>query len=370
MMTTGKKFVILLRRGMGLTMQDDGKELPVIEDEKEWLQIMRLAKEQAVSGILFRGMQQMPSEFSMPRQIVLRSYMRSQEILKYNKKVDDAAVRLCAKIEQSGFPCCVLKGQGNALLYPDPSARMAGDIDVWVAASPKSVVDFARKALPSAHACYHHVTYAKCNGVEVELHYRPAFMNNPFHNRRMQRWFLKEAEAQCKHGVTLPNGAGTINVPTDAFNRIFQMTHMMNHVVHEGLGMRQLMDYYFLLRRGFTPEEKLHDQQLFQQFGLYGMAGAVMYVLRWLFVLPDDLMLVPPDRKRGVFLLKEVLYGGNFGHYDPQTRKARTWGARNMLRIKRDLKMLTIFPSECLCEPLFRMWHFFWRIPFGINERK
>ena len=55
MMTTGKKFVILLRRGMGLTMQDDGKELPVIEDEKEWLQIMRLAKEQAVSGILFRG---------------------------------------------------------------------------------------------------------------------------------------------------------------------------------------------------------------------------------------------------------------------------------------------------------------------------
>ena len=364
MMTTGKKFVILLRRGMGLTIQDDGKEPPVVEDEKEWERIMRLAKEQAVPGILFRGMQKMPSECTASRQIVMKAYMLSQNVQKNNRKVNEATVKLATMIEQAGFPYCILKGQGNALLYPDPSARVSGDIDIWVAASPKSVVDFARKALPGANACYHHVEYAKCDGVDVELHYRPAFLNNPIHNSRMQRWFLKEAAAQCKHGVELPNGAGTVNVPTDAFNRIFLMVHMMNHLIHDGLGMRQLMDYYFLLRKGFTPEEQLHDQQLLRDFGLYDMAGAVMFVLRRLFVLPKEQMIVPPDKKRGKFLFKEVVYGGNFGHYDPLARKARTRWAKNVLRLRRDLKMLTIFPSECLSEPLFRLWHYLWRLPY------
>lgn len=363
-MLTSKKFVILLRRGMGLQDKDGSMSTPVVDDDTEWKYVMALGKEQTVMGILERGIRYVPEEQRPPKRLFLQSYMVSQKIGVLNSKLDDTSVKVAAIMEQAGFPYCILKGQGNALAYPDPSARMPGDIDVWIAAKPEQVISFARKELPNAKACYHHVEYVKCDGVEVELHYRPAFLNNLFYNNRLQRWFLSESAAQCSHRVELPNGAGTINVPTDAFNRIFQMAHIMNHVVHEGVGIRQLMDYYFLLMKGFSPEERQQDELLLRRFGLYDIAGAVMYTLRQLFTIPEEKMIVPPNRRRGRFLLKEVFEGGNFGRFNPQSRSARTQFAKNMLRLRRDWRLLTMFPSECLSEPLFRLWHFFWRLRY------
>lgn len=364
MITTSKKFAVLLRRGMGLKAKSGKTSMPVIDGDEEWKDIVALGKEQTVMGILERGIRLMPPDNCPPKQFLVQSYMLSQKIALLNSKVDGVAVKVAAMLEQEGFKYCLLKGQGNALAYPDPTARTPGDIDVWVAAKPEQVVAFARKAKSDANACYHHVDYGKCDGVEVELHYRPAFLNNPIYNRRLQRWFLEEAATQCSHPVELPNGVGAVNVPTDAFNRIFQMAHIMNHVVHEGIGIRQLMDYYFLLRKGFTPEEQQRDEQLLRRFGLYDIAAAVMYILRQLFGMPMEKMLVAPDSRRGLFLLKEILEGGNFGHFNPQYRSARTRLAKNMLRLRRDLRLLIMFPSECLSEPAFRLWHYFWRKQF------
>ena len=360
-MTPIRNFVLLMRRGMGLKPKDGQLPTLDIDGEQEWQLMMKMAKEQAVQGMVERGIRMMPEEQRPPRKMYMNAFMMSEKIVKINRKVDATCVKVAALLDEAGLPCCILKGQGVALNYPDPAARMPGDIDVWVMAPPKQVIAFARKARPDAFACYHHVEYVSCDGTEVELHYRPAFLNNLIHNRRLQQWFLSEAAAQREHRVELPNGTGTVSVPTNAFNRIFLMTHIMNHVIHEGIGMRQMMDYYYLLRQGFTEEERQHDVQLLQQFGLYDITAAVMFVLRQLFAMPKQYLLVPPDERRGTFLMDEILYGGNFGHFDPQSRRARTPWSKNMLRLKRDWRLLTIFPSECLWEPVFRWWHFFWR---------
>lgn len=364
-MSTSRKFALLLRRGMGLKPKDGKQSMPDIDDEDEWREVMELGAEQSVVGILERGIQLLPAERRPSNDFFIQICLLSDKIVKLNRKVNEASVKVAETLEQAGFQYCMLKGQGNALAYPDPSARMPGDIDIWVAAPQEQVIAFARKALPNAHAIYHHVEYVKCDGVEVELHFRPSYLNNPFYNSRLQRWFRSEAATQCMHSVELPNGVGAVNVPTDAFNRIYQIAHIMNHIVHDGLGIRQLMDYYFLLRKGFTPEEQQRDEQLLRRFGLYNITAAVMYTLRQLFAMPKDRMLVPPDQRRGKYLLKEVLEGGNFGRYSPQSFMARTRLGRNMLRLRRDLRLLTVFPSECLCEPIFRLWHFFWRLRFS-----
>ena len=357
-----RNFVLLMLRGMGVKTKDGQLPMPDIESEQEWELMLRIAKKQTVQGVVERGILIMPEGHQPPRKLLLKSYMTSEKIASLNRKVDATCVKVAAMMEEAGMHCCILKGQGIALTYPDPTARVPGDIDIWVMAPPKQVIAFARKAQPDAFACYHHVEYTKCDGTEVELHYRPAFLNNPIHNNRLQRWFLGEAAAQWEHHVELPNGAGMVSVPTNAFNRIFLMVHIMNHVIHEGIGMRQMMDYYYLLRQGFTEEEQQHDVQLLKQFGLYDITAAVMFVLRQLFAMPKRLLLVPPDERRGIFLMNEILYGGNFGQFNPQKRHARTSWSKNMLRLKRDWRLLTIFPSECLWEPLFRWWHFFWRL--------
>ena len=356
-----RKFVLLMRCGMGLKNKEGEQPKPDIDGEQEWQLMMRLAKKQAVQGVIERGLRMMPEEQRPPEKIYMDAILLGGKIARLNSKVDAACIKVAAMMDDAGLPCCILKGQGIALKYPDPTRRVPGDIDVWVMASPKQVIAFARKSRPDAFACYHHVEYVKCDGIEVELHYRPAFLNNLIHNSRLQRWFLSEAAAQREHRVELPNGAGAVSVPTDSFNRIFLMVHIMNHVIHEGIGMRQMMDYYFSLRQGFTEEEQQHDVQLLQQFGLYNITAAVMFVMRQLFAMPKRLLLVPPDERRGIFLMNEILYGGNFGHFNPQSIKAHTPWRKNMLRLKRDWRLLKIFPSECLWEPIFRWWHFFWR---------
>jgi len=361
MMTPIRKFVILMRRGMGLKPKDGQQVMPDIDGEEEWQLMMRLAKKQTVQGMIERGIQIIPEEQRPPRKIYIKAIALSEKITKLNRKADAACVKVAAMMEEAGLPCCILKGQGIALSYPDPTARVPGDIDIWVMAPPRQVIAFARKARPDAFACYHHVEYVKCDGIEVEMHYRPAFLNNPIHNSRLQRWFLNEAAAQLAHRIELPNGAGSVSVPTNAFNRIFLMTHIMNHVIHKGVGMRQMMDYYYLLRQGFTEEELLHDVQLLKQFGLYNITAAVMFVLRQLFAMPKRYLLVPPDERRGAFLMNEILYGGNFGNFSPQSAQSRTAWRKNIQRLKRDWHLLAIFPSECLWEPIFRWWHFFWR---------
>ena len=361
-MTPIRNFLILLRRGMGLKTKDGQQPMPDIDSEQDWQLMIKLAKQQAVLGVVERGIRIMPEERRPPRKIYMGITMVSEKIAVTNRQIDATSVKVAAMMEEAGMPCCLLKGQGIALNYTDPTARMSGDIDVWVMAPPRQVIAFARKALPNAFACYHHVEYVKCDGIEVELHYRPAFLNNFIHNRRLQRWFRNEAAAQLEHRVALPNGVGTLSMPTNAFNRIFLMVHIMNHVIHEGIGMRQMMDYYYLLRQDFTEEERRHDVQLLQQFGLYDITAAVMFVLRQLFAMPKRLLLVQPDERRGTFLMNEILYGGNFGHYSRQSAQARSSWSKNMLRLKRDWRLLAIFPSECLWEPIFRWRHFFWRL--------
>jgi hypothetical protein len=177
----------------------------------------------------------------------------------------------------------------------------------------------------------------------------------------MQRWFRQMAHEQMTHRIVLKPSSEEISVPTNAFNRIFQMAHISNHVIQEGIGLRQLLDYYYLLMQGFSEEEKMNDERLLRRFGLYHVASAVMYVLREIFGLPERQMIVPIDERRGQFLLEEIMIAGNFGKYDKRLEGYHSGIAKNISRLKRDVRFLRYFPSECLWEPIFRIYHFFWR---------
>ena len=339
-----------------------------------WNDLYDMARQQSLLGVVFYGIQKY-RDIRIERPLLLQWFSVNEQILFQNKKVDRAAVALSSFLNDRGFEACVLKGQGNTLNYPNPYIRMSGDIDVWV--RPKrvegvrdckvlqqieAVISLARTYKQDARPTYHHVDFREVNGVEVELHYRPSFMNNPVHNRRLQRWFAEQQDVQFAHSVVLPDGAGAIQVPTHAFNRIFQMAHISNHFFHEGIGLRQLLDYYYVLQQGFTEEEREQDEKLLRRFGLYNVAAAVMYVLQKAFGLLQEHMLVATDEKRGRFLLNEIIQGGNFGQYDKRTKNHHSQRGRNIQRLKRDARLMWLFPSECIWEPIFRVWHYFWRL--------
>ncbi|RHL33282.1 hypothetical protein DW026_14490 [Segatella copri] len=136
----------------------------------------------------------------------------------------------------------------------------------------------------------------------------------------------------------------------------------------EGIGLRQLFDYYFVDVKWHTDLTNLTDLAALQRdlkwLGLWKFAGAVMYVLHEALGLSEENMIVPMDEKRGKLLLAEILNGGNFGkHFTKYGHFTQQGMAKKyFLKIWRNMHFVRYYPAEALSEPIFRTWHFFWRM--------
>ena len=426
----------------------------------DWKQLYTFSSNQAILGLCFYGIEKLGNEYSeelkrnpIERELLMTWMGATQQIRRQNMKANVVANKLYSMLREDGLRCCILKGQGNALMYPNPYSRTPGDIDVWVNASREEITEYAKRHLNLEDDIRFHHLETTMDGVPVELHFFPCSMNNPLYNARLQKWFKRNADLQCSNVVSLPDGIGEIAIPTTAFNVVYQLTHLYHHFFDEGIGMRQIIDYFlvvndfsknvfldnksskitpslFTLKEGSTafpkplspqgtgdvtapsrcseplrskdggPSKVSPDcagwdrrgvsgdiasdasvisafttdssastalvvvQRELKYLGLWKFAGAVMYVLKEVLGLSEDKMIVPMDEKRGKLLLAEILDGGNFGRHF--TKYAgfthQSMGKKYFLKIWRNMHFVRYYPAEALCEPLFRTWHFFWRM--------
>ena len=224
-----------------------GDEIPDSLKEADWKEIYAIAKKQCLVGVLFDGIKKLPAEYvGMKKELLLQWMAESQMLEKANVRLNDAAIQVSEWFRKKGFRTCILKGQGNALMYPNPYSRTPGDIDIWVEGEDKRIISFVRSISPHEKACYHHIEFPSYKGVEVEVHYRPSFLLCFWHNRKLQKYYERVKEEQFSHRVILGE-QGEIAIPTMVFNLIFQLTHIYDHLMNEGIGLRQLVDYYYVL---------------------------------------------------------------------------------------------------------------------------
>ena len=440
-----------------------------------WHELYSFASKQALLGLCFEGIERLGKEYPeelrqnpIGRKLLMTWMGKAQQIRRQNMKVNAVASKLFSMLREDGLRCCILKGQGNALMYPNPYSRTPGDIDVWIDASRERIMEYASKKFELGDDIRLQHLETSLDGVPVELHFFPCSMNNPIYHARLQKWFRRNADLQCSNVVSLPDGIGAIAIPTTAFNVIYQLTHLYHHFFDEGIGMRQIIDYFLVVndfsknvfldtdfsnhpvnfsnhpvplskegstafpkplspqgtgdvtapsrcseplrskdggaskpspdcagwaRRGvsgdtnsvscssgssitsvssaFTTDSSASTalvvvQRELKYLGLWKFAGAVMYVLKEVLGLSEDKMIVPMDEKRGRLLLAEILDGGNFGRHF--TKYAgfthQSMGKKYFLKIWRNMHFVRYYPAEALCEPLFRTWHFFWRLKY------
>lgn len=336
-------------------------EIPDSLIEADWKELYRIAQKQCLVGILFDGIQRLPSSnVGISRDLLLQWMAQSKMLEKTNVRLNDAAFRVSEWFRKKGFRTCILKGQGNALMYPNPYSRTPGDIDIWVEGGDNRVISFVRSISPHEKACYHHIEFPSYKGVEVEVHYRPSFLLCFWHNRKLQKYYERVKEKQFSHRVMLGE-QGEVAIPTVEFNLIFQLTHIYAHLMNEGIGLRQLLDYYFVLQHA-DIKDLTELQRNLKHFGLWKFAGAIMYIMHEVFGMPASRLIVPLNEKYGNFVLNEVLEAGNFGSYDKRNRFGKSQLGHNLQRVYRDIRLIKYFPAEALSEPIFRVWHFFWRM--------
>ena len=446
----------------------------------DWQELYSFASKQALQGLCFEGIERLGEEYPeklkqnpIGRELLMTWMGKAQQIRRQNRKVNAVASKLFSMLRVDGMRCCILKGQGNALMYPNPYSRTPGDIDVWIDASRERIMEYAQKKFELGDDIRLQHLETSLEGVPVELHFFPCSMNNPIYHARLLKWFRRNTDLQCSHIVGLPDGAGDIAIPTTAFNVIYQLTHLYHHFFDEGIGMRQIIDYFLVVndfskkvflnndlsnhpvnfsnhpvplsKEGSTfspspsssgsgdvtapsrcseplrskdggPSKVSPDcagwdrldaigaskpspncvgwdrlaiegdnsagsttvvtfsastalvvvQRELKYLGLWKFAGAVMYVLHEALGLSEEKMIAPLDEKRGKLLLAEILNGGNFGRHFTKYGgfTHQSMGKKYFLKIWRNMHFVRYYPAEALSEPIFRTWHFFWRMKY------
>ena len=219
-----------------------------------WHELYSFASKQALLGLCFDGIERLGEEYPeelrlnpIGRKLLMTWMGKAQQIRRQNMKVNAVAGKLFSMLREDGMRGCILKGQGNALMYPNPYSRTPGDIDVWIDASRERIMEYAQKKFELGDDIRLQHLETSLDGVPVELHFFPCSMNNPIYHARLQKWFRRNADLQCSHIVGLPDGAGDIAIPTTAFNVIYQLTHLYHHFFDEGIGMRQIIDYFLVV---------------------------------------------------------------------------------------------------------------------------
>ncbi len=296
----------------------------------------------------------------------------------------------------------------------------------------RSVIEFCLSKKRGEYVYYHNLDFPVLKATPVEVHYRPTWLYNPFRNRVLQRWFGQftvhnsrlASVAPAVRPITQFTVYDGYKIPSVEFNVVFQLLHLYKHIFEEGIGLRQLLDYYFVITKygdfvrkrnatlrnaiGYCYENDIKDNidnrdnemqseiatirehgslrygasaydnvellnpstiELITKLGLKEFAGAVMYVMREVFAMPEERMLCRPDEKRGRKLLEEIMIGGNFGKFDDRYNWAETTSGSMdyrgasyaFARLRHNFQFLKDYPSEVLWEPVFRVYHWVWR---------
>lgn len=384
------------------------KSLSVGITDEDWLRLFEFCKKQALIGVGFTALEHLHTMgVECPLDIGMKWMAMALHIERQNDKRNQQCAELTRRYKHDGLSTCILKGQGNLLNYPEHlrKRRQCGDIDVWTVCKNdipiavktgkykaeyveyhgrKAVIEYVKMLYRiegkehTSPISYHHLDAPDMDGTPVEVHFRPAHLYSPWRNWRLQRWF-KCHEEECMMNMTQMGFA----VPTTSVNVVFQMAHMYKHYIDGGLGLRQLMDYYYVLRVWHNDVMECKDLQsqgmwceglgtpvmsnsyiisVVRSFGMTKFAAAVMYVLHKVFDMSSHYYICEPNEKEGKKLLAEIMNSGNFGHYN--SKKPNMYQHRlkyHIWKFKRMFLFAISYPEEALCEPVFRVWRKVWR---------
>ena len=352
---------------------DRQERLSHIPSEMEWRQLYAFVEKQALIGVCFAGIQQLRKlGYDIPTDLYMKWLGVAAKIQQSNELMNRRCVEAQGMLAKEGLKSSILKGQGVARLYDlnfDVNLnllRQSGDIDVYVPCGMERLLRWCRERYGDVEYDYINAHVPMFKDVEVEMHWRVQSMTNLFMNRRLQRWLEREETKEMILGgkADLKPSETTITVPTLEFNAFYLMLHCYHHVFESGLGLRQLMDYYFLLMsfHGTHGEAIANVNRLFKEFGMERFVGAVMWIMQEVFGLVRDCLLCEPDEKEGRYILAEVMAGGNFGHHDERIRKVgRGKWIEVFAKIQHAMHLLKRYPSEALWMPVWMVYHFVWK---------
>ena len=350
----------------------------------EWHALYDMATKQSLVGVCFAGVQRLGfalyentstgsaqaenenhSNHSNTSNLSKLQYLTwmgmAAKIQQRNEVVNRQCIELQERLMGMGYRSCIIKGQSNHPAYSSLAMlRQSGDIDIWIEGGRERVVELVYKICPTKKIHETHAELDVFEDTEVEAHYRPGLIRDFCRNSRLQKFFQENAEECFTNRVKI--SAGEIVAGTPRFNAVQQLLHVYHHLFDSGIGLRQVLDYYFVLTH-LPSEEKDGVMKVLREVRVARFTAALMYVLQTVFGLEDQYLLCPPSEKDGEYLLNEMLEGGNFGFHrsGKKKHKGHSYLRSFFGKYFKNFRHRRFAPMEWLMSPLWRVYYFGWR---------
>lgn len=330
--------------------------------EKEWAHLYFLAQKHSLLSLLLEGVNSLKGKnvnLAINNSLLLEWIGGGLQAEAYNKVQNQRVKEICQLFKDGGFKGCVLKGQGTALYYDKPEIRQCGDIDFWVDGDRDAVLNFARKkGWKIGHIDIKHSDIEIFEDVPVEVHFMPSWMYCPLTNKKLQKYF----DGVKKREFSAFDKDNCFVHTTVDFDLVYSMVHIYRHIFSEGIGLRQLVDYYYILQHS-TAEQRCDAYRTLNNLNMGLFVAGIMWILHECFGMNEFYSLCPSNKRHGSFLLSEILQAGNFGHFDDriiQVSEDKKF-QRGFVQLGRNLRFVSYYPSEVLWSPFWKLWHWCWR---------
>ena len=346
----------------GLKIDDAFAYTPSAED---WRWLHAEAGRQSVTGVAFAGLERANSSQKPPLDLLMRWAAEAQNIKRLNIAFDIEAKRMTELIDGLGMRSTILKGQGNALMYPAEGVRTPGDIDIFAEGGKQIVASklnaagiLAEQYTPASH--HVHIKPLK-SGISVEVHVLPSSgLFAPWHNKRLQKILHEEIlrSEMCHKGFRVRS------VKCDV---LMHLAHLWHHCLSNGIGIRHIIDFYVLLRNA-SSSDIAFVKPLLPKLGMCNFAKALMWLLTSAFKLDDAHTIASPDYRYGALLMNVIAEGGNFGKF--ARSESLGFFKRMKCYIMRRIRQAPLAPAETVGESLEYIRLILITIPKRISQRR
>ena len=242
----------------------------------DWSKLQALAERHGLSSIVLDGIERLPESMRPPKVFLLQWIGEIIQCYEQRYELYCRAIADLANFYDShGLKMMVLKGYTCSLDWPKPEHRPCGDIDIWMFGKQKEAdaTITSEKGLIVDNSHHHHSVF-EWQGFTVENHYD--FINVHHHktNGKFEK-VLKEFGRDDSYFVEIKDAStgslSKVYLPSPNLNALFLLKHMMIHFAAEGIFLRQLLDWGFLVLAHHQDINWKWLEDVLERFGMIDM---------------------------------------------------------------------------------------------------
>jgi len=319
--------------------------------EETWRLLMRYAGMQRMNAMVADGIAKLPAKYVPPRSLAASLLLQVAKTEEANRELNLTLAEIVQEHEAENLPFVLLKGQGNALYYPNPLHRAPGDLDLFFYRqgdydrAKKRVIE---KGYPLEEESIKHQGYNR-GTVHIENHKTIEVIHLKQIDKKLQQK-VKEITDKENFEIIRINETPIRVLPAE-FNALYLFIHLFHHFIEFGVGMRQICDWIFFLSARHTEIDKKKFMETAEEFNLLNPMRVFAHAAVKYMEIPPEIFPFEPGEytPNSDLVMNDILDGGHFGFYRSGKKRPKgKWSGRwfSFKRsVQRSLRLGPIAPS-------------------------